>query len=57
MSKLIASVALLAILAVGRGAGAAEATGWITLLDREADRFVMDDGLIFAVSEELIFYL
>jgi hypothetical protein len=57
MSKLIASVALLAILAVGRGAGAAEATGWITLLDREADRFVMDDGLIFAVSEELNFYL
>lgn len=55
MSKLFASMALLALLAVGRGAGAAEATGWITLLDREADQIVLDDGRIFAVSEEINF--
>jgi len=55
MSKLFASIALLAILAVGRSAGAAEATDWIRLLVREADQFVMDDGQIFAVPEELNF--
>ncbi len=55
MSRLVASVALLALLAVGRGAGAAEATGWITLLDQEADQIVLDDGRIFAVSEEINF--
>ena len=55
MNKLLASVALLALIAVGRGAGAAEATGWITHLDRETDRIILDDGRIFDVSEEINF--
>lgn len=55
MNKLIASATLLALLAVGRGAGAAEATGWITYLDRETDRIVLDDGRIFGVSEDINF--
>ncbi len=55
MSKLYASIALLALLAIGRGAGAAEATGWITHLDQEADQIVLDDGRNFFVSEEINF--
>lgn len=55
MSKLIASVAILAALAIGRIAGAAEATGWITHLDREVEKIVLDDGRIFVVSDELNF--
>ena len=55
MSKLYASIALLALLAIGRGAGAAEATGWITHLDQEADQIVLDDGRSFLVSEEINF--
>ena len=55
MSKLIASVALLAILAVGRGAGAAEATGWVTYLDQESELIVLDGGRVFAVSDEINF--
>ncbi|MDA0653644.1 MAG: DUF1344 domain-containing protein [Proteobacteria bacterium] len=57
MSKLLASLALLALLAAGRGAGAAEAeaTGWITHLDHESDQIVLDGGRIFGVSEEINF--
>jgi hypothetical protein len=55
MSKLLASLALLALLATGRGAGAAEATGWITHLDHESDQIVLDGGRIFGVSEEINF--
>ncbi len=55
MSKVFASMALLALLALGRGAGAAEATGWITHLDQEADQIILDDGRNFAVSEEINF--
>jgi hypothetical protein len=55
MSKIIASLALLVLLAVGRGADAAEATGWITHLDQQADRIVLDDGRVFTISEEINF--
>ncbi len=55
MNKLIASIALLALVTVGRGTGAAEATGWITHLDQEVDRIVLDDGRNFTVSEEINF--
>ena len=55
MSKLFASIALLAMLALGRGAGAAEAIGWITFLDHENDKIVMDNGQVFGVSEEINF--
>jgi hypothetical protein len=55
MSKFYASMALLLLLAVGRGAGAAEAIGWITHLDQESDRFILDDGRIFDVSEDISF--
>ena len=55
MSKLIASMALLVMLAVGRGADAAEITGWITHLDEESDRIVLDDGQNFGVSDEINF--
>jgi hypothetical protein len=55
MNKLIASVALLAILAMGHGADAAEAIGWITHLDQETDQIALDDGRIFGVSDEINF--
>jgi len=55
MNKLFASIALLALLAVGRGAGAAEAVGWITHLDQESDRVFLDDGRVFGVSEDINF--
>ena len=55
MAKIFAAIALLVLLAVGRGAGAAETTGWITHLDQQADQIVLDDGRIFVVSEEINF--
>ena len=55
MNKVLVSMALLALLAAGRAAGAAEATGWITHLDQEGDQIVLDYGRIFAVSEEINF--
>ena len=55
MNKLCASIALLTMLALGRGAGAAEVLGWITHLDHENDRIVLDNGQIFGVSEEINF--
>lgn len=55
MNKLLASLALLALLATGHGAAAAEATGWISHLDNESDQIVLDDGRIFGASEEINF--
>ena len=55
MNKLCAAVALLALLSAGRGAGAAEAVGWITKLDGQSDRIILDDGRAFNVSEEINF--
>lgn len=55
MSKIFASIALMAMLAVGHGVGAAEAVGWITHIDQEDDRVVLDDGQNFAVSDEINF--
>jgi hypothetical protein len=55
MGKLIASIAILATLAIGRIAGAAEVTGWITHLDQHADQIILDDGRMFGVSDEINF--
>jgi hypothetical protein len=55
MTRLFAFIGLLALLAVGRVAGAAEATGWITLLDQDSDRFYLDDGRVFGISEDINF--
>ena len=55
MTKLFTSIVLVAVLAVGRSAGAAEATGWITHLDQQADQIALDDGRISVVSDEINF--
>lgn len=55
MNKLFAAVALLALLSAGRAAAAAEAVGWITELDNQSDRIILDDGRSFNVSEEINF--
>lgn len=48
-------MAILALLVVGRGAGASEAIGWITLLDEEDDQIVLDSGRTFALSDDINF--
>jgi hypothetical protein len=55
MSKFYASLALWVLLTASGGAIAAEATGWITHLDQETDQIVLDDGRIFAISDEINF--
>lgn len=55
MNQVIGSVALLALLVAGRGGIAAEATGWIIELDQNSDRLTLDDGWIYAVSEDINF--
>lgn len=55
MSRTFAAIALLAMVALGRGAAADEAIGWITLLDHENDKIVLDNGQTFGVSEEINF--
>ena len=55
MNRIIASATLLALLAVGRGGLAAEATGWIIELDKESDRLTLDDGQKYGVSEDINF--
>lgn len=55
MNKILASMALLALLVVGRAAAASEAVGWITILDEQNDQIVLDNGLTFALSDEISF--
>ena len=55
MTRLFASIVLVGVLAVGRIAAAAEATGWITYIDQQSDQIVLDDGRNFGVSEEINF--
>ena len=53
MGKLLTSLAVLALLVIGRGAAAGEAVGWITQVDRDSDRIFLDNGQIFGVSEDI----